>query len=77
MPEVDTVRRWQGATMVDRDGDRVGAIESSYVDDQSGAPEWALVKGTPARAGTAEPPCPLFGAPLGTGASLGWRPTHG
>jgi uncharacterized protein (TIGR02271 family) len=43
MPDVDTVRRWQGATMVDRDGDRVGAIESIYVDDQTGQPEWALV----------------------------------
>jgi uncharacterized protein (TIGR02271 family) len=43
MPDVDTVRSWQGATMVDRDGDRVGTIESIYVDDQTGQPEWALV----------------------------------
>src|SRR5215218_373262 len=43
MPDVDTVRNWQGATMVDRDGDRVGAIDAIYVDDQSGQPEWALV----------------------------------
>jgi uncharacterized protein (TIGR02271 family) len=43
MPDVDTVRGWQGATMVDRDGDRVGTIESIYVDDQTGQPEWALV----------------------------------
>jgi uncharacterized protein (TIGR02271 family) len=43
MPDVDTVRSWQGATMVDRDGDRVGTIESIYVDDQSGQPELALV----------------------------------
>jgi uncharacterized protein (TIGR02271 family) len=43
MPDIDTVRSWQGATMVDRDGDRVGTIESIYVDDQSGQPEWALV----------------------------------
>jgi hypothetical protein len=28
MPDVDTVRSWQGATMVDRDGDRVGTIEA-------------------------------------------------
>jgi hypothetical protein len=26
MPDVDSVRSWQGATMVDRDGDRVGTI---------------------------------------------------
>jgi uncharacterized protein (TIGR02271 family) len=43
MPDVDTVRGWQGATMVDRDGDKVGTIESIYVDDQTGQPEWALV----------------------------------
>jgi uncharacterized protein (TIGR02271 family) len=43
MPDVDTVRSWQGATMVDRDGDRIGTIESIYVDDQTGQPEWALV----------------------------------
>jgi uncharacterized protein (TIGR02271 family) len=43
MPDIDTVRSWQGATMVDRDGDKVGTIESIYVDDQTGEPEWALV----------------------------------
>ena len=43
MPDLDTVRGWQGATMVDRDGDRIGDIESIYVDDQTGQPEWALV----------------------------------
>jgi len=43
MPDIDTVRSWQGATMVDRDGDKIGTIESIYVDDQTGEPEWALV----------------------------------
>ncbi len=43
MPDVDTVRSWQGATMVDRDGDRIGTIDAIYLDDQSGQPEWALV----------------------------------
>ena len=43
MPDVDTVRGWQGATMVDRDGDRIGQIDAIYVDDQTGEPEWALV----------------------------------
>src|SRR5215212_1576731 len=43
MVDVDTVRSWQGRTMVDRDGDRVGIIDSIYVDDQTGEPEWALV----------------------------------
>jgi uncharacterized protein (TIGR02271 family) len=43
MPDVDTVRNWQGATMVDREGDKVGNIDAIYVDDQTGEPEWALV----------------------------------
>jgi uncharacterized protein (TIGR02271 family) len=43
MPDVDAVRSWQGATMVDRDGDRIGTIDAIYVDDQTGQPEWALV----------------------------------
>jgi len=43
MPDVDTVRSWQGATMVDRDGDRIGTIDAIYIDDQTGEPEWALV----------------------------------
>jgi uncharacterized protein (TIGR02271 family) len=29
--------------MVDRDGDRIGAIDAIYLDDQTGEPEWALV----------------------------------
>ena len=43
MVNVDTVRSWQGSTMVDRDGDRIGSIDAIYVDDQTGEPEWALV----------------------------------
>jgi uncharacterized protein (TIGR02271 family) len=43
MVDVDTVRSWQGRTMVDREGDRIGTIDAIYVDDQTGEPEWALV----------------------------------
>ena len=43
MPDVDTVRNWQGSTMIDRDGDKIGNIDAIYVDDQTGEPEWALV----------------------------------
>jgi uncharacterized protein (TIGR02271 family) len=43
MPDIDTVRSWQGATMVDADGDKIGTVESIYLDDQTGEPEWALV----------------------------------
>ena len=43
MPDMDTVRTWEGRTMVDRDGDRIGRIDAIYLDDQTGQPEWALV----------------------------------
>jgi uncharacterized protein (TIGR02271 family) len=43
MPDIDTVRGWQGRTLVDRDGDRIGPIDAIYLDDQTGQPEWALV----------------------------------
>jgi uncharacterized protein (TIGR02271 family) len=43
MPDIQTVRSWEGRAMVDRDGDKVGTIDAIYVDDQTGEPEWALV----------------------------------
>jgi uncharacterized protein (TIGR02271 family) len=43
MPDIDTVRTWQGRALVDRDGDRIGAIDAIYLDDRTGQPEWALV----------------------------------
>jgi hypothetical protein len=43
MPDIDTVRTWEGRTLVDRDGSRIGSIEALYLDDQTGQPEWALV----------------------------------
>ena len=43
MPDLGTVRAWQDQIMVDADGDKIGTIESIYVDDQTGQPEWALV----------------------------------
>jgi uncharacterized protein (TIGR02271 family) len=43
MPDIDTVRTWQGRTMLDRDGDRIGTIDAIYLDDQTGQPDWAVV----------------------------------
>jgi Domain of unknown function (DUF2382)/PRC-barrel domain len=43
MPDIDTVRTWEGRTLVDRDGSRIGSIEALYLDNQTGQPEWALV----------------------------------
>ena len=34
---------WQGRTLYDRNGDKVGKIDSLYVDEQTDRPEWALV----------------------------------
>jgi uncharacterized protein (TIGR02271 family) len=34
---------WQGLTLLDRDGDKIGKIDAVYVDAQSDKPEWALV----------------------------------
>jgi uncharacterized protein (TIGR02271 family) len=42
-PSIDTVQSWQGRTMVDPAGDKVGTIEAIYLDDETGEPEWALV----------------------------------
>jgi uncharacterized protein (TIGR02271 family) len=43
MPDSNTVRAWEGRTMVDRDGTPVGSIRAIYLDDRTGRPEWALV----------------------------------
>jgi uncharacterized protein (TIGR02271 family) len=43
MPDIDTVRTWEGRTLLDRDGGRIGTIDAIYLDDQTGQPEWALV----------------------------------
>jgi hypothetical protein len=39
----DTVRTWEGRTMVDHDGDRIGTIDAIYLDDHTSQPEWALL----------------------------------
>jgi len=43
MPDIDTVRTWEGRTVLDRDGNRIGSIDAIYLDDRTGQPEWALV----------------------------------
>jgi uncharacterized protein (TIGR02271 family) len=42
-PSIDTVRSWQGRTMVDPAGDKLGTIDAIYLDDETGQPEWATV----------------------------------
>ena len=43
MPDIDTIRTWEGRILVDRDGSRIGSIDAIYLDDRTGQPEWALV----------------------------------
>ncbi len=42
MPDIHTVRTWQGRTLVDRYGSRIGTIDVIYLDEHTGQPEWAL-----------------------------------
>jgi uncharacterized protein (TIGR02271 family) len=42
-PSIDTVQSWQGRTMIDPAGDKLGTIDAIYLDDETGQPEWATV----------------------------------
>ena len=35
---------WEGRTLLDRNGDKIGTIEEIYLVEDTGQPEWALVK---------------------------------
>jgi uncharacterized protein (TIGR02271 family) len=43
MPDIETIRTWEGRTLLDREGGRIGTIDAIYLDDRTGEPEWALV----------------------------------
>jgi uncharacterized protein (TIGR02271 family) len=43
VPDINTVQNWQGRTMVDPAGDKLGTIDAIYLDDDTGRPEWATV----------------------------------
>ena len=42
-PSIETVQSWQGRTIVDPAGDKLGTIDAIYLDDETGQPEWATV----------------------------------
>jgi uncharacterized protein (TIGR02271 family) len=42
-PSIETAQTWQGRTMVDPAGDKLGTIDAIYLDDGTGQPEWATV----------------------------------
>jgi len=43
MADAPNPLEWQGRTMVDGHGDKVGKVDAIYVDDSTGDPAWALV----------------------------------
>jgi PRC-barrel domain len=43
LPDIETIRTWEGRTLLDRDGGRIGTIDAIYVDDRTGQPAWVLV----------------------------------
>ena len=42
--DTQTIADRRGEDVLDRDGDKIGKLEEIYLDQQSGQPEWALVK---------------------------------
>jgi sporulation protein YlmC with PRC-barrel domain len=44
MPAPRSALDWEGQTILDRDGDRVGRIEEIFLVEETGRPEWALVR---------------------------------
>jgi uncharacterized protein (TIGR02271 family) len=42
-PSIETAQAWQGRTMVDPAGDKLGTIDAIYLDNETGQPEWATV----------------------------------
>jgi uncharacterized protein (TIGR02271 family) len=44
-PRIEAVQGWEGRTMVDPAGGKIGTIANIYLDDDTGQPEWVTVKG--------------------------------
>jgi PRC-barrel domain protein len=43
MPDLETIRTWEGRTLLDLEGGRIGTIDAIYLDGRTGQPEWVLV----------------------------------
>jgi sporulation protein YlmC with PRC-barrel domain len=43
-PNIETARGWLGRVMVDGDGNRIGEVVDVYLDNETGRPEWAVVR---------------------------------
>jgi Putative Actinobacterial Holin-X, holin superfamily III/PRC-barrel domain len=65
-PQSTSAMDWEGRTLLDRDGDKIGRIEEIFLVEETGRPEWALVK--LGRIGGRTTLVPLIGAqPTGDG----------
>jgi sporulation protein YlmC with PRC-barrel domain len=42
-PDIDTALDWQGRTVVDRSGEKIGKLEEIFLDAESGIPAWGAV----------------------------------
>jgi PRC-barrel domain/Domain of unknown function (DUF2382) len=43
-PNIETARGWLGRVMVDHDSNRIGEVVDIYLDNETGRPEWAVVR---------------------------------
>jgi hypothetical protein len=43
-PSIDVARDWIGRVMIDRDHNAIGKVVNIYLDNQTGQPEWAVVR---------------------------------
>jgi hypothetical protein len=44
IPNIETARGWLGRVMVDRDSNKIGEVVDLYLDNETGRPEWAVVR---------------------------------
>jgi uncharacterized protein (TIGR02271 family) len=44
MPDISEIARWNGRTVVDSDGQKIGKVEDVYLDQETDQPEWVAVK---------------------------------
>ena len=43
-PNIETARGWLGRVVVDRDSNKIGEVVDIYMDNETGRPEWAVVR---------------------------------
>jgi membrane protein len=72
MPPPLSAQDWEGQTLLDREGKKIGTIQEIYLVEETGRPEWALVN--LARLGSRTTLVPLAGArPVDQGIRAGYE----